>query len=101
MATTSPGVIDADIDGRADATVLLARYPDLSERELDMLHHWFRRVAGPLDVGMIASDATVAEQYLAYRKAHHDRFSARDIAIGALFAAIAACVVGIVVMMVP
>jgi hypothetical protein len=99
MATHSTGVID--VDSRAEATVLLARYPDLSEREFDLLHHWFKRVAGPLDVGLLASDPAIAEQYLAYRKAHHDRFTAKDIAMAALFVAIAACLVGIFVMMVP
>lgn len=89
------------LDSRAQASDLLARYPHLSEHELDALRHWFKRVAGPLDVGLLASDPAVAEQYRAYSKAHHDRFTAKDIAIGALFAAIAACVVGIVIMMVP
>ncbi|EJL20714.1 hypothetical protein [Novosphingobium sp. AP12] len=101
MATQSTGASGADADGRAEAAMLLARYPDLSERELGMLKHWFKSVAGPLDVGLLASDPAIAEQYRAYRKDHHDRFSAKDIAIGALFAAIAVCVVGIMIMMVP
>jgi hypothetical protein len=101
MATKSTGVFDAEADGRAEAAMLLARYPDLSERELGELQHWFKRVAGPLDVGLLASDPAIAERYRAYRQDHHDRFSARDVAIAALFAAVAACAVGIMIMMVP
>lgn len=101
MATQSTGASSAGIDDRVQAGVLLARYPDLSEREFDVLDHWFRRVASPLDVGLLASDPAIAEQYLAYRKAHHDRFTGKDIAMAALFVAIAACVVGIFMMMVP
>lgn len=101
MATKTAGAALADDDARAQAAVLLSRYPDLSEREFDTLHHWFKRVAGPLDVGLLASDPAIADQYRAYRKRHHDRFSAKDLAIAALFVAIAASAFGIIVMMVP
>jgi len=101
MATKSTGVVHAPVhaDERAQVTELLARYPDLSERELDAVKTWFKRTAGPLDVGMLASDTTIAEQYRAYRKDHHDRFSARDIGIAAVFLAITACIVGLIAMM--
>ncbi|WP_159977541.1 MULTISPECIES: hypothetical protein [unclassified Novosphingobium] len=100
MAIESTGVVDAPVhaDERAQVTLLLARYPDLSERELDAVNNWFKRTAGPLDVGLLASDTTIAEQYRAYRKDHYDRFSAKDIGIAALFLAITACIVGIIAM---
>jgi len=102
MATQTNGAIRAeDLDTRAHAAALLARYPDLSESELGELHHWFKRVAGPLDVGLLASDPAVAQQYRAYSDAHQDRFSARDIGIAALFVAITAGAIGIIVMMMP
>ncbi|KMS54229.1 hypothetical protein V474_21050 [Novosphingobium barchaimii LL02] len=101
MATKSTNVVHGPVhaDERAHVTDLLARYPDLSARELDAVKTWFKRTAGPLDVGLLASDTTIADQYRAYRKDHHDRFSAKDIGIAALFLAIAACIVGLIAMM--
>ncbi len=96
MPTETAGATRADLDERAEAAALLSRYPNLAEHELKALHRWFKRVAGPLDVGLLASDPAIAEQYRAYNRAHQDRFSARDIAIAALFIAIVA---GIVFMM--
>lgn len=101
MSTQTAGVAHAETDPRARAAALLSRYPDLSETEFGRLHHWFKREAGPLDVGLLASDPAIAEQYQAYRKEHHDRFSARDMGMAALFVAIVACAIGIIVLMMP
>jgi hypothetical protein len=101
MTIQTAGVSHADNPARAQAAGLLARYPELSEAEFDRLHHWFRREAGPLDVGLLASDPAIAEPYRAYRKRHHDRFTPRDMAVAAGFVVFAVGIFGGIVMMVP
>ncbi|KQM19522.1 hypothetical protein [Novosphingobium sp. Leaf2] len=97
MATThaSPGT------AHTDARALLARYPHLDVHELAQLEHWFRKEASALDVGLLASEADLAAQFRAYRKDHHDRFTARDILIATAFVAVAATLVGAMLIMVP
>jgi tellurite resistance protein len=92
MATVNSGVIDAD--PRARATALLSRYPDLSEQELGELDHWFRKQATALDVGLLASEPSVAAQFRAYRNLHHDRFTTRDMLLAATFLGVAVAAVG-------
>lgn len=100
MNIHATGVV-IDPDPRARATALLARYPDLSAQELQELEHWFRKEATALDMGMLASEPRVAAQLRAYRKAHHERFTMRDMAVAAIFLAIAAGAVGALLMMAP
>jgi hypothetical protein len=103
MATTAIGAAraDAPLATRDEAAALLSRYPELSNDDLAALDHWCKRVASSLDLGLLASDPDLAPQYVAYRKAHLDRFSTRDIGLAALFVAITAGIFGILVLMVP
>ncbi|MFC0204550.1 hypothetical protein [Novosphingobium soli] len=87
--------------GRAHAAALMARYPHLTDTELDSLTHWFRREASALDVGLLASDPAVAAQYRAYSKAHRDRLTARDLLLGALLLALAAAAIALLAAAVP
>lgn len=95
MATRHAGTIGAY------PRALLARYPDLNDTQLAELESWFRHEASALDVGLLASDPDVAAQFRAYRKAHHDRFTARDIVIALAFVTVAAGTVGAMLLMVP
>jgi len=99
MNPENAGVIAAE--ERARIAALLARYPDLSQGDLDEIHNWFNRVASPLDFGILASDPKVAVQYRAYRSQHHDRFKPRDLGKVAIFVGAVAAVVGAVVLAMP
>jgi hypothetical protein len=76
MKSETAGATDA---GRKRVTALLSRYPHLSAAELEEVHHWFKRVATALDLGLLASDPDVEPQYRAYRSDHIDRFKLKDI----------------------
>jgi len=76
MTTLQTGADGAD--ERARIATLLARYPELPDRELDHVHAWFRKGASALDLGLLASDPAVASQYRAYRADHHDRITPTD-----------------------
>lgn len=76
MKSETAGATDAE---RKRVTALLSRYPNLSASELEDVHHWFKRVATALDMGLLASDPEVAPQYRAYRSEHIDRFELKDI----------------------
>lgn len=91
MNMQNSGIIAAEERSRIGA--LLSRYPDTSEADLAEISNWFDRVATPLDLGLLASDPDVAEQYRAYRAMHCDRFTAKDIGVAAMLLAIGLTVV--------
>ncbi|AIT79666.1 hypothetical protein [Novosphingobium pentaromativorans] len=98
MSFEDTGAIRAD--ERARIVGLLARYPDLPGPEFDELRTWFERGATPLDLGLIAGNPDVAEQYRAFRESQIDRFTRRDIwKAGAFAAAILAVFSGIFLLM--
>ncbi|WP_260924516.1 hypothetical protein [Novosphingobium sp. 9] len=99
MNTQTSGALAADERGRVAA--LLARYPALTSDELADVTHWFKRAATPLDVGTLASDTTIAEQYRRYRAEHLDRFGTADMVKAAIFVAIALAVAAVIVMRMP
>lgn len=79
--TTETNRAAAPGDRRAAAEALLARYPDLSEDEIADLCHWFRKEAGALETGMIASDDRLRQPYEQFRSDHLDRLGPRAQAI--------------------
>lgn len=99
MNTQTSGAIGADQRGRVAA--LLARYPALTTDELANVTHWFKRTATPLDVGTLASDTAIAEQYRRYRAEHLDRFGTADMLKATLFVAIFLAVAAVIVMRMP
>ena len=64
--------------GLAPIESVLARYPDVTATELGLLKSWFKRQASALEVGMLASNEGIAEQYALFRKDHLDRIGTRD-----------------------
>jgi len=99
MNTINAGVMAGE--ERAQIAALLIRYPDLSTAELAEIRNWFDRVATSLDVGLLAADPQVAVQYRAWRTEHYDRFEARDYVKGAVFVAVAASVIGSIILLMP
>lgn len=97
MSTTD---LSADrADRRARVAALIARYPELSDSDLEQLHYWFRREASALELGLLASDPAIALQYRAYRAKHYDRVRAADWTRSAIFIGLAVGVVALVVLM--
>ena len=62
----------------------MARYPNVTSEEIDSLRGWFQ-AASAVDVGLVASNAETHAAYLAFRKAHVDRFTFADLLRAALF----------------
>ena len=73
---------------RAHVAALIARYPNLAPEELEQVHHWFRKDASALEVGMLASEPDIFAQYQAYRAEHCDRYTLGDFVRAALFIAV-------------
>ncbi len=97
MTTLQTGADGAD--ERARIATLLARYPELPDRELDHVHAWFRQGATALDLGLLASDPAVAPQYRAYRADHYDRITPTDyIRIFAVLMAVIGAITAIALM---
>jgi hypothetical protein len=88
-------------DERARIAALLTQYPELPAGELDRIHHWFRKGASALDLGMLASDPHVAPQYRAYRADHYDRITPADYLRAAAFVGAAVALVILVALMMP
>jgi hypothetical protein len=65
-------------DTRARAEAALRQYPDLAPEQVAELVHWFRREASALDIGLIASDETLANPYRAFRTRHIDPLRPKD-----------------------
>ncbi|WP_147391850.1 hypothetical protein [Pelagerythrobacter aerophilus] len=65
-------------DRRAQAEALLARYPDLSQSEIDDLRRWFGKEATALETAMLAGDEHLGGPYQQFRKDHLDRLSALE-----------------------
>ena len=70
--------------GRLRAIALLERYPSLEGHELKELRNWFLRQATALDVGMVASEHHIRENYKAFRNQNLDRFTMKDAVIALL-----------------
>lgn len=60
---------------------LLARYPNITEAEVEDLKTWFTREASAFDVASMASKESIFAPYKAFRAAHIDRFRAKDYAV--------------------
>jgi hypothetical protein len=99
MTTIEAGASSAD--ERVRIAALLARYPDLPAKDLDRIHHWFRKDATALDLGLLASDPSVHESYRAYRADHYDRIKPADLARAAIFIAGFALLILIIAWIIP
>ncbi|EIZ80713.1 hypothetical protein WSK_0686 [Novosphingobium sp. Rr 2-17] len=99
MNTDTIGVT-AEAD-RARIATLLSRYPHNAPEELAQIRRWFKKEASALDVGLLAADPAVADQYRAYRAVHHDRFSPKDWLRAAGFVGVAVALVGGMIALMP
>ncbi len=69
---------------RAQAEALLARYPDLSQSEIDDLRRWFGKETTALETAMLAGDDRLGGPYQQFRKDHLDRLSTLEKVIAAV-----------------
>ncbi len=69
---------------------LLAKYPDLTANELDRLVHWFEREASAREVGLLASEPRIEQQYRRFREEHVDPLTLKDVGWAAVVVAILA-----------
>ena len=84
------------VQRRAFIEGLLTRYPIVDSNELADLKKWFKKEATALDVGLIASDPSLAEPYRQFADDHIDPLKPIDllyaamavVAVAALFAAV-------------
>jgi hypothetical protein len=77
---------------------MLARYPQLEDVELRELKHWFRKEASALDVGIIASDPSLAEPYRRFAVDHIEKLTPADMARALGWAALALAVIAAIVL---
>lgn len=75
---------------RTQIAALLGAYPAIAPGELAHLQRWFRNEASALEVGLIASEPSIARGYAAFRKDHLDRIRPRE-ALVMLSVALAYC----------
>ncbi len=73
-STTTPAV-DAR---RAHVEALLSAYPDVTPDEHGLIVNWFRKDATALDVALVASNPQAERGYRAFRAAHIDKFTVKD-----------------------
>ncbi len=64
---------------RAFIEGLLTRYPIVDSNELSDLKKWFRKEATALDVGVIASDPSLAKPYRQFADEHIDPLTPIDL----------------------
>ena len=69
---------------RAFIEGLLTRYPLIDSSELHDLKRWFGKEATTLDVGLIASDPSLAKPYRRFADEHIDPLSKIDLLYAAL-----------------
>ena len=77
---------------RAFIEGLLTRYPLIDSSELDDLKRWFGKEATALEVGLIASDPSLARPYRRFADEHIDPLTTIDL----LYAAMAVAAVVLV-----
>lgn len=75
---------------RAEIAAILARYPDLTDAELQRVLRWFSKEATAMDVAMLSCDEDIAPQYRQFRSDHIDRFGLRDMRNAAVFLGVVA-----------
>jgi hypothetical protein len=97
MTSQETGASSAD--DRAHIAALLTRYPELPTAELDRLHRWFHKGATALDLGLLASDPDISEQYRAYRAEHYDRIKPADISRAAMIIGVALALIVIALLL--
>lgn len=86
-------------EDRAQIAALLTRYPELPADDLNRIHRWFHKGATALDLGLLASDPGVCEQYRAYRADHYDRIKPADISRAAIIIGVALALIVIALLM--
>jgi hypothetical protein len=96
--TSREGAADG-AEERARIAALLTRYPELPSADLAQIHQWFRQRATALDLGLLAGDPTVSEQYRAYRADHYDRIKPADISRAAVVIGVALALIIIALML--
>ena len=78
------------VQRRAFIEGLLTRYPLVDSNELNDLKRWFGKEATALDVGLIASDPSLAKPYRRFAEEHIDPLTTKDILYVAAAAVLAA-----------
>lgn len=63
---------NSKIEKKKYVETLIADYPNISDDEVEILLKWFRKEASALDVGLIASEASLQKGYNLFKKDHID-----------------------------
>lgn len=75
---------DTEIGGEAPGDrfdrieAILRAYPNISESDLAILKHWFRKEASAFEAASLASKDSCRAAYIQFRADHIDRFDAKD-----------------------
>lgn len=80
----------------AEVEALLARYPNVTEGQIESLKKWFNREASALEVATLASRSEIRRGYVQFRGDHVDKFKAKEIAIGILAALLVAGIIALI-----
>lgn len=92
MHNTPNGVL-TDAERFAHVESLVARYPAITDVEVEDLKRWFDKEASAFDVATLASKEAIHSSYMAFRGKHVDAFRAKDYGAAATAIAIAAALI--------
>ncbi|MDT0509340.1 hypothetical protein [Novosphingobium sp. MMS21-SN21R] len=92
--STTASAVDAR---RAHVEALLSAYPDVTPEEHGLIVSWFRNDASALDVALVASNPQAERGYRAFRAAHVDKFTVKDMGRALAITAMVALVVLLIV----
>lgn len=92
MQTTSSGALPGT-DRFDYVESVIARYPDTTDAEVEVLKKWFTKEASAFEVASLASKESIYANYAAFRAEHIDAFKPKDYAITAVIIAIAGAII--------
>lgn len=95
--TNSHEHADTRAQRRLEIEALLKGYPDIPADDLTTIKHWYQLEASAFDVAILSSNDDLRESYMAFRRDHIDRFTARDVGMATLFIMATAAVVALIV----
>lgn len=85
---------DAAQARRTHVATLLGNYPAIRKEELAMLLRWFRHEASALEVGMLASEPSIARGYTQFRRDYLDRIRPREALVMGAMALLCCAMIG-------
>lgn len=92
MHNTLNGVL-TDAERFAHVESLIARYPAITDDQVEDLKRWFDKEASAFDVATLASKEAIHSSYMAFRRKHVDAFRAKDYGTAAIAITIAAALI--------